>query len=158
MGMPRRRTRALGLLLLAGGVLLVLGFVRLNVSPSLPYGLYRLHRVEASALRPGMLVIAHVPGWTPWLRPLLKPVAAVAGEWVCRAGQHLRIHGTDYGVVYDRWRGAPLPSAVAEDSCVMVPSGQIFLASPAPQSLDSRYVGPIDVASVRWIATPLWTW
>jgi type IV secretory pathway protease TraF len=131
--------------------------VRLNVSPSLPYGLYRLHVVAAPLTR-GTLVIVHVPGWSARTVPFLKPVAAVAGEWVCRVGQALVIHGEDYGPVYDAWRGDPLPSAIAADTCVVVPPGHAFLATTAPASLDSRYYGPIAMEQIAATATPLWTW
>jgi type IV secretory pathway protease TraF len=132
-------------------------YVRLNLSPSLSYGLYRLHPV-AHPLQPGMLVIVHVPGWSALAQPFLKPVAAVGGEWVCRTGHRLILHGEDYGPVYDAWRGKLLPSAVAEDRCAMVPPGHVFLASTAPQSLDSRYFGPIAISDVSALATPLLTW
>jgi type IV secretory pathway protease TraF len=65
--------------------------VRLNISPSLPYGLYRLHPA-ARPLTRGTLVIVHVPGRNARTVPFLKPVAAVAGGWVCRVGQALVIH------------------------------------------------------------------
>jgi type IV secretory pathway protease TraF len=131
--------------------------VRLNISPSLPYGLYRMHAV-ASPLTRGMLVVVHIPGWSARVRPFLKPVAAVAGEWVCHVGQALVIDHRDYGPIYEAWRGDPLPSAIAADTCTMVPPGHVFLATAAPYSLDSRYYGPVAVARIAAIATPFWTW
>jgi type IV secretory pathway protease TraF len=134
-----------------------LAAVRLNTSPSLPYGFYRLHPV-AHPLTRGTLVIVHVPGWGARTVPFLKPVAAVAGERVCRVGHMLVIRGQDYGPVYTAWRGTSLPSAVPADRCLVVPPGQLFLASAAPHSLDSRYYGPVAVAQVSAIATPWLTW
>jgi conjugative transfer signal peptidase TraF len=134
-----------------------LAYVRLNTSPSLPLGLYRLHPV-ARPLTRGTLVIVHVPGWSARTVPFLKPVAAVEGEWVCRVGQALVIHGEDYGPVYDAWRGEPFPSAIAADTCATVPPGHVFLATAAPTSLDSRYYGPVAVEQIAATATPLWTW
>jgi type IV secretory pathway protease TraF len=87
--------------------------VRLSTSPSLPLGLYRLHPV-ARPLTRGTPVIVQVPGWSARAVPVLKPVAAVAGEGGCRAGQALVIHSEDSGPVYDAWRGEPLPSAVGQ--------------------------------------------
>jgi conjugative transfer signal peptidase TraF len=134
-----------------------LASVRLNVSRSLPLGLYRLHPV-ARPLTRGTLVIVHVPGWSARTVPFLKPVAAVAGQRVCRVRDVLVIHGEDYGPVYDAWRGEPLPSAIAADTCVVVPPGHVFLATAAPYSLDSRYYGPVAIDQLSAIATPLWTW
>ena len=134
--------------LLAAGT----SYVRLNISPSLPYGLYRMRSV-ASPLTRGMLVIVHVPGWSARTVPFLKPVAAVAGEWVCRVGPTLVIHGEDYGPVHARWRGQSLPWSVGSETCVMVPPGHVFLASRAPQSLDSRYFGPVAITQLSAVAT-----
>src|SRR5882724_367718 len=105
-----------------------LAYVRLNTSSSLPFGLYRLHPV-ARPLTRGLLVIVEVPGWSARTRPFLKPVAAVAGEWVCRVGQALVIDHRDYGPVYEAWRGNPLPAAIAADTCAAVPPGHVFLAT-----------------------------
>ena len=100
--------RLLGLVLVPLSLLAAgTSYVRLNISPSLPYGLYRLHPV-ARPLTRGTLVIVHVPGWSVRTRPFLKPVAAVAGEWVCRVGPALVIDHEDYGPVYETWRGEPL--------------------------------------------------
>src|SRR5262245_48091000 len=114
-----------------------LAYVRLNISPSLPLGFYRLHSVPRLLAR-GTLVTVQVPGWSARTVPFLKPVAAVAGEWVCRVGPVLVIHGEDYGPVYDVWRGEPLPIAIAVDTCALVPPGHVFLATAVPRSLDSR--------------------
>lgn len=148
---------AIVLIVPLGLLVVTLSYVRLNVSSSLPYGLYRIHRM-AYQLTPGMLVIVLVPGWSDPSSPLLKPVAAVAGDIVCRVGGILLVDGTDYGPVYDVWNGTALPSAVADDSCVTVPPGYVFLASPAPQSKDSRYFGAVPITQLSAIATPLLTW
>jgi conjugative transfer signal peptidase TraF len=150
--------RLLGLVLVPLSLLAAeTSYVRLNISPSLPYGLYRMRSV-ASPLTRGTLVVVQVPGWSARTQPFLKPVAAVAGEKVCRVGQALVIHGEDYGPVYDAWRGESLPSAVALDCCAIVPLGHVFLASSAPYSLDSRYYGPVAAGQISAVATPLLTW
>jgi type IV secretory pathway protease TraF len=93
----------------------------------------------------GLLVIVEVPGWRARTRPFLKPVAAVAGEWVCRVGDALVIHGEDYGPIDEAWRGNSLPATIAADTCVAVPPGYVVLATAAPSSLESRYDGPVNV-------------
>src|SRR5437764_13338091 len=79
----RRSTLLLGGFFLAA--VLSTHWVRLNMSPSVPYGLYRLTAVQPPLAR-GTLVVLPVPAsvqryWSPWL-PLLKPVAGVAGDQV----------------------------------------------------------------------------
>lgn len=145
------------LLILLSLLTVSLAYIRLNTSPSLPRSLYRLHPIVRPLTR-GILVIVHVPGWSASTQPFLKPVAAVAGELVCRVGQALVIDHRDYGPVYEAWRGDPLPSAIAADTCAIVPPGHVFLATAAPSSLDSRYYGPVAVEQISAIATRLLTW
>ncbi len=142
-------------------VLLAVGTLpwwRLNVSPSVPLGLYRLHAVPAT-LTVGQLVLLPVPAsvrpWhSAWL-PLLKPVAAVAGETVCVEEGSLRIGAVDYGPAYAEAQGRPLPHL---DGCLIVQPGEVFLAGRVEQSLDSRYFGPVRVAHLTAQAVPLLTW
>ena len=81
---PGWRTRVLGGLVLAA--VLSTRWVRLNCSPSMPYGLYRLTAVREPLAR-GTLVVLPVPAevrpWHTRWQPLLKPVAAIGGDVVC---------------------------------------------------------------------------
>jgi conjugative transfer signal peptidase TraF len=133
-------------------------WVRVNVSPSAPLGLYRLAAV-APPLARGTLVVLPVPPvvqrWhSAWL-PLLKPIAALPGDLVCTSEAGLWIEGQAYGPVYPEAGGAPLPRL---RGCVRVPAGAVFLASPAPRSLDGRYFGLTPVADLTAWAIPLLTW
>lgn len=149
--------RRLILLLIAplGGLACLTAYVRLNVSPSLPYGLYRVHAV-AERLTVGTLVLLDRPAWRP--HPLLKPIAALAGERVCHRDGHLIIRDEDYGAIYASWRGHPLPAVIAPETCLTVPPGQVFVATAAPQSLDSRYYGAVALDEISATATPWLTW
>jgi len=153
--------RRWSLFLGAAGVLLglVIGltWIKINVRPSTPLGLYRLHPV-AHPLTRGTLVVVQVPGWSPRTRPFLKPVAAVAGDWVCQVQHRLLVQGQDYGVIHDTWRGVTLPIVIEDGQCLVIPQGFVFLASAVPESLDSRYFGPVPLVQLEAIATPLWTW
>ena len=139
--------------------LLATRWVRLNLSPSLPSGFYRLAPL-AMPLTRGTLVVLPVPAsvqpWHWWFTPLLKPIAAVAGETVCHRHHTLFINGADFGPVYATAYGKPLPQIAA--GCVVVPAGHVFLASPAPRSLDGRYLGATPIATLTAQATPLLTW
>ena len=143
---------------LVGGLLLSTMMFRINISPSVPIGLYRLATVPAD-VRPGMLVLFPAPSiihpwWSRWL-PLLKPVAAVAGETVCNIEDMLWIHDTAYGHIFHEAHGKPLPHI---EGCMMVPEGAVFVASQVPKSLDSRYYGPIAVSALAAQAFPVLTW
>jgi hypothetical protein len=100
----------------AGGALTCacpLAFRRIKIALRLPsWGLAR--DWGDAPLTRGTPVIVQVPGWSARAVPVLKPMAAVAGEGVCRAGQALVIHSEDSGPVDDAWRGEPLPSAVGQ--------------------------------------------
>jgi conjugative transfer signal peptidase TraF len=146
----------LGVLVLAAVV--STRWVRVNVSPSAPLGLYRLAAV-APPLAYGTLVVLPVPPavqrWhSAWL-PLLKPIAAMPGDLVCTSAAGLWIEGQAYGPMYLEAGGAPLPRL---QGCVRVPAGAVFLASPAPRSLDGRYFGMTPVADLTARALPLLTW
>lgn len=133
-----------------------------NVSPSVPIGLYHVIRRTP---RRGDLVLAdlseHVRKLTTarrYLAPrslLIKPVAAIGGDRVCRLGSMVWISG-HAGVTalaadaLDRplptWRG-----------CRILSSTQLFVLGPSADSFDSRYFGVIDVRRVVGIAVPIWT-
>lgn len=135
--------------------------LRLNVTASVPRGLYRLVRVPPVVDR-GMLVTLPVPRsvepWhSRWL-PLLKPVAAVAGDMVCVKDHLLWVAEVGYGLAHVEVPGPPLPWAVEEESCLIVEEGTVFLAAPTGRSMDSRYFGAVPLSTVTAVAHPLLTW
>jgi type IV secretory pathway protease TraF len=136
-------------------------WVRLNISPSVPYGLYRLRAVPP-VLHRGDLVVLPVPAsvrpWQSRWLPLLKPVAAIAGDVVCRLEQVLFVNGMFYGLIWQDAQGLPLPQFLDEETCVTITEDELFLASPVRRSLDSRYFGPVLVSALTAQAIPLWTW
>jgi type IV secretory pathway protease TraF len=156
-GRPRHSTRVLAGLVLAA--VLSTRWVRLNVSGSLPYGLYRLVPVHQPLPR-GTLVVLPVPAtvqhvWSRWV-PLLKPVAAVADDIVCNFDDVLWIAGTSYGPIFSEVQGQALPHI--DEGCQVVQEGEVFLASQAPRSLDSRYIGPVRIPALTAQASPVLTW
>ena len=151
-----RSSLVLGVLVLAAVV--STRWVRLNLSPSVPVGVYRLARLTPPLAR-GTLVLLPLPvAVRPWHRagaPLLKPVAAVAGDEVCVQEGTLWVAGTSYGPVYAEADGKPLPHL---EGCQTVPEAQVLLASAAPRSLDGRYFGLTRMAELTARAVPLVTW
>ncbi len=77
------------------------------------------------------------------LTPLIKPVAAVAGDRIEQGPQGLRINGV---LVAQSKKRPKVPDFQVPWSYV-VPAGHVLLLSPRPQSFDSRYFGPVPLAS-----------
>jgi type IV secretory pathway protease TraF len=133
-------------------------WVRFNVSPSVPLGLYLLRPVPTPLAR-GMLVVLPVPvsvrPWhSRWL-PVLKPVAGIPGDVICAVDDILYVNDADFGPILREAHGQPLPHFTG---CLVVQDDEVFLASAVPQSLDSRYDGPVTVEALTAHALPLWTW
>lgn len=135
-----------------------------NASASVPVGLYRVQPIGRP--RVGDLVVVRPPealarflvdgGYLPRGVPLLKRVAALSGQRVCRAGLAITVDGVLLGAAIERdRRGRPLP---VWQGCQVLGPDQLFLLNPErPDSLDGRYFGPLPLASVMGRARPLWT-
>jgi type IV secretory pathway protease TraF len=87
--------------------------------------------------------------------PVLKPIAALAGDRVCRVGSVVSINRRfaaiartldAHGRHLPSWRG-----------CRLLSRSQVFLLASHPNSFDSRYWGPVDARLARGIARPLLT-
>jgi type IV secretory pathway protease TraF len=128
---------------------------RLNVTHSLPLGLFRVSPLH-HPLHRGDLVTFTLPAplrLHRWLGSFTKPVGGLSGDLVCVYGGQLLIEGQDYGPVLDE---APV-HAIPEGTCVTVAEGEVFTASHTPRSFDSRYYGTVPLADVQR-STPVWTW
>ncbi len=135
-----------------------------NASASVPTGLYAirgkasLHVGERVAIEPppALRHLLATRGYLPAGVPLLKRIAAVSGQRVCRFGHGVTIDGDFAGVARSRDRlGRPLP---AWFGCRMLRTGELFVMNPAaPDSFDGRYFGVLRVADVIGRATPVWT-
>lgn len=147
----------------------VLG-LRINVSPSLPLGLYlvandsRGKLVEFCPPEPFAKLAAargyrHAGSCPDGAAPLLKPVAAWAGDSVelTRAGISVNGHLLPRTAPLSRdTRGRPLSSWPLRK--YIVAPGTVWVASTFnPRSFDSRYFGPIRVDSIRNRVGPLLT-
>lgn len=166
----RAHGRAIPVLGLAG--LGLLGFatfgrpaplVIYNASASAPIGFYYV--LPPQPIRRGDLVLAHTPEsvrqlaaarhYLPADVPLVKRVAAVAGDTVCAIHRAVTIDGRHVAeqLAADRL-GHPLPDW---SGCRTLRTGQIFLLMEGvPDSFDGRYFGPIPVRAVIGRLVPLW--
>jgi len=135
-----------------------------NASASVPIGLYDLdrpgplHEGDLVAVTPDepladfMVARRYIGRGVP----LMKYVAALPRQEVCRIGNSVSVDGVPFGEALDRdRRGRPLP---VWRGCLRIRDGQVFLMNPSvPDSLDGRYFGPIAARSVIGRATPLYT-
>ena len=135
-----------------------------NASESVPVGLYRAQ--PAGKLTVTDLVVALPPeplatflaenGYLPRGVPLIKRVAALPGQTVCREELAITVDGIEMGTAREcDSRGRPLPRW---QGCRIVAKGELFLMNwDEPASLDGRYFGPIAAGTVVGRAEPLWT-
>jgi conjugative transfer signal peptidase TraF len=162
-----------GLFMATYGAVMVIGVTALfhpvprliwNASASVPIGLYAMH--PAGTLRPGELLVVTPPEplatfldarrYLPKGVSLLKHVAALPGQTVCRTDDMISIDGTAVGVALDRdhlgrslpvWRG-----------CRVIAAGEVFLMNrQSVASLDSRYFGSLPTTAIVGRAEPIWT-
>jgi len=134
-----------------------------NASASVPIGFYAVARI--SGVHAGDLVVVRPPeplarfladgGYLPRGVPLLKHVAAVAGQTVCRIGRSVTVDAIEIGDARERdGRGRSLP---VWQGCCVIAKGDVFLMnSQSTDSLDGRYFGPLPAASIVGRAIPLW--
>jgi conjugative transfer signal peptidase TraF len=148
----------------------VLSFVQVvpkliwNVSASVPLGLYSIE--PARHLEVTDLVAVEAPEplasfmaerrYLPRGVPLMKRVAGLPGQRVCREGAHITIDGIDMGEALARdHAGRDLP---AWQGCRRIADGEVFLMNwAASDSMDGRYFGPLSTTSIIGRAIPLWT-
>ena len=135
-----------------------------NVSPSVPTGLYAirgkasLHVGERVAIEPppALRRLLAERGYLPVGVPLLKRIAAVRGQRICRFRHGVTIHGSFAGVARMRDRqGRNLP---AWFGCRTLRANELFAMNiDVPDSFDGRYFGVLRLTDVIGRATPVWT-
>jgi len=167
----RRRRRRLAIAALAGFVVIPLSLslawrpptlLVWNASASAPIGLYGLH--AGKPIRRGDMVVAWTPEpgrtlaaqrhYLPANVPLVKRVAAVAGDYVCAVGSAISINGKTAAV---RQRldpaGRPMPSW---SGCRQLRRHEYFLLMDSALSFDGRYFGVTRSNDVLGPAELLW--
>ncbi len=134
-----------------------------NASASVPIGLYAVH--PAGRLRAGeLLVVRPLAALAQFMAarrylalgvPLIKHVAALPGQIVCRSGLTITVNGIAEAQALDRdARDRQLP---IWQGCSAVRTGEVFLMNAGvPDSFDGRYFGPVPDSTIIGSATPLW--
>jgi conjugative transfer signal peptidase TraF len=177
---PRRRRRGLAVAIGAVGTLM-LGIamagaagLRVNATASMPRGLWRVAATEARVARGAIVSVCPPDGATireaarrgylpagPCLggyEPLLKPVAAIAGDLVTITAAGVAVNGelvADTAPLGEDGAGRPLRPIPA--GTYRVPDGAVWLLSGHdPRSFDSRYFGAVPTANIQGLARPVW--
>jgi conjugative transfer signal peptidase TraF len=133
-----------------------------NTTASVPVGFYAVAR---GTPRRGDLLVTRLPAAAEALAvtrtillshtPVLKPVAAVEGDLVCRWGAVVTVNGRPAAIArrHDRHdRNLPV-----WQGCRRLSASHVFVLAPHPDSFDSRYYGPLQLRLARGVAHPLLT-
>jgi conjugative transfer signal peptidase TraF len=174
-----RRPRSAALLITAAVpqfamALAVISGMRVNMTPSMPSGLWRVSPTQGSVARGS--VVSFCPPDDDFFRlarrrgyiaagqcrggyePLLKPVAAIAGDTVSATAAGIAVNGipiADSAALSRDSAGRPLQPV--PPGVYRVGSREVWLLSGRdPRSFDSRYFGPASAANIEGIARPLW--
>ncbi len=147
---------------------------RINETPSLPIGLWRITPANGVLTR-GAIVSVCLPkeiadavqarrylakgNCQSGLQPVLKSIAAVSGDHIATTDRGVSVNGTlissSVALGRDR-RGRALHVLPAQET--MVQPGEIWLVSTKASSFDSRYFGPVPVSSLEGFARPVAVW
>lgn len=133
-----------------------------NFTTSVPVGLYRIEpatpaKGDILAIAPegAMREILNTHAGLPAERLLLKQLAAVSGDTVCRNQATITINGVTAATakLYSP-AGRVLP---AWSGCRTLGGGEALVLGPHPSSFDSRYFGPIQDKQIVGVARPILT-
>lgn len=134
-----------------------------NATESVPVGLYAVR--PAGRLSVSELVVVRPPEplarfldegrYVPLGVPLLKRIAALPGQTVCRSGAEITIDGNRQASARERDRRGRLLPVWA--GCWTLMEDEVFLLNrDNPASLDGRYFGPLSASTIIGRASPLW--
>jgi len=133
-----------------------------NETRSLPRGLYV--RRFGEDIHRGATAAANQPeGARDYLESLgapgdmllLKRVAAVGGDRVCRESDRVITPTGEARVLEKDRRGAAL---AAWTDCRRLKADEVFLLGDAAESFDSRYFGPVKRSELRGVFAAVATW
>jgi conjugative transfer signal peptidase TraF len=175
----RRRHRSAALLIAAaaaqfGMALAVMAGLRVNTTASMPSGLWRISPIQGAVARGSVVSLCppdddffRLARWRGYIgagkcpggyEPLLKPVAAIAGDIVLATTAGIAVNGisvADSAALSRDSAGRPLQPM--PPGIYHVRARELWLLSGHnPRSFDSRYFGVVPAANIEGIARPLW--
>ncbi|MBE1526865.1 conjugative transfer signal peptidase TraF [Sphingopyxis sp. OAS728] len=134
-----------------------------NVSASAAIGLYAVGSAAppargdlvAARLPPSWRVLGSTRRYIPANVPLIKRVAARAGDRVCAAGADITVNGLRVALRLDiDGAGRPMPRW---SGCIVLGRGEYLLLMPGAASFDGRYFGPTAESDIVGKVHLLWT-
>lgn len=165
---PRHRTyfkKALLFLVVGSvcvcGVALKKRWVLVNLTPSMPRGVWRHTELETSSRRVTLVPPKQAVAWgcASSDQLLLKHIWAREGEHICMKGHTFYKASAPksvYRAVVLSRQGRPLK--LAWQGCQRVPEHHVFVLGQTSSSCDSRFFGPVHRSALRGSARPLLTW
>lgn len=148
--------------------------IRINTTASMPLGIWRVRSLSMPVKtgdivlvclnRSPVIGLAHhrdyiAEGNCPsGLEPLLKPVVAIAGDFITVSTVGVSVNGQlipNSQVVGKDLNGQYLPSFLRKNFR-MPPNEVLLISSFNPASFDSRYFGTVPAGNIIGLATPVW--
>jgi type IV secretory pathway protease TraF len=136
--------------------------VLINESASLPRGIY-VRLPGAAPARDAVVAVPQPSAVRAYLGQLgmpddlllIKRVAAVGGDTVCRRDDRLVTPARTVVVQHRDRRGVALPTW---HGCRRLGTEELFLLGDTPSSFDSRYFGPVSRSRVTGVYRETLTW
>lgn len=132
-----------------------------NASASAPTGLYwitqtqQIERGDFVVIKPPPSIARYLADrrYLPINVPLMKHVAALPGDKLCRKGMSVTINNIPVATAKKRDRFHRLLPVWL--GCQIIRDGEIFLLNHTDDSLDGRYFGPLPASGIIGRAHPV---
>ncbi|HAE28640.1 MAG TPA: S26 family signal peptidase [Hyphomonas adhaerens] len=133
-----------------------------NRTGSAPIGLYGLS--DDPFTRGDWVIVSARSGEADWAAargyvgrgwPLIKQIAGLPGDEICREGGSVFVRGVHVADAMDAdTLGREMP---AWEGCKVLRADEVFLLNPHPRSIDGRYFGPTKVDDLGGVLVLLWS-
>ncbi len=132
-----------------------------NGTDSMPKGFYWI--AYKKAIKGDRVLVRLSPYWRrymdrhailPFHVPLLKKLAAVGPDQVCRIGETLFINGQ--ARIVRKRQTLSNHNLPVWQGCRLLLATEVLLLSDQEMSFDSWYFGPVSLSNIMGVAVPLW--